>query len=77
MQLQKKIANIWRIERGGISAIKFEAARLDDNWLRFSKPLPSLLLKLSNIVDNANNVSLFAMELDKQDHDGNGLENVA
>ena len=23
-----KIANIWRIERGGISAIKFEAARL-------------------------------------------------
>ena len=32
----EKIANIWRIERGGISAIKFEAARLDDNWLRFS-----------------------------------------
>ena len=62
MQLQKKL---------------FEAARPDDNWLRFSLPLSSLLFKLSNIVDNANNVSLFAMELDKQDHDGNGLENVA
>ena len=28
IELQKKIANIWRIERDGISAIMFEAARL-------------------------------------------------
>ena len=28
IQVHKKIANIWRIERNGISAIKFKAARL-------------------------------------------------
>ena len=28
IQRQKKIANIWRTERDGISAIKFEAVRL-------------------------------------------------
>ena len=28
IQIQKKIANIWRIEQDGISAIKFAAARL-------------------------------------------------
>ena len=28
IQVHKKIANIWRIERNGISAIKFEAARI-------------------------------------------------
>ena len=28
IQVHRKIANIWRIERNGISAIKFEAARL-------------------------------------------------
>ena len=28
IQLQKKFANIWRIKRDGISAIKFEAAQI-------------------------------------------------
>ena len=28
IKLQKKIANIWRYERDGISAIKFEAVRI-------------------------------------------------
>ena len=28
IQLQKKFANIWRIEQVGISAIKFEVARI-------------------------------------------------
>ena len=28
IQLHKKLANIWRIKRGGISAINFEAAQI-------------------------------------------------
>ena len=28
IQLQKKIVNIWRIKRDGISAINFEAAQI-------------------------------------------------
>ena len=28
IQLQKKIGNIWRIERDGISAIRFEEAQI-------------------------------------------------
>ena len=52
IELQKKIADIWRIERDGISAIKFEAARLitfqvTSVWrFRSSSPSVSLLFKL-------------------------------
>ena len=46
--LQEKIANIWRIERDGISAIKFEVIRIQF-LVMFPYPSPSLLLKLPNV----------------------------
>ena len=47
--VKKKNTSIWQIRRDGISAIKFEAARLF-KWRFRSKPSPSLLL--SSVIMN-------------------------
>ena len=49
IHLWEKIANIWRIERDGISAIKFEVIRIQF-LVMFPYPSPSLLLKLPNVL---------------------------
>ena len=49
IQVQRKIANIWRVERNGISAIKVWSSATSLFKWRFRSRCPSLLLKVPNI----------------------------